>query len=150
MGPRADSHDDVYDRQIRLWGADAQVSSGKILSPSLLLTYGALIISNDVFYYLNGIPFPIMIHIASPTVLETNVQCPGAVHQPHRSHLRSNEEFSIGRSRRGSLRRSSVSRGRQRDAMLVFPGGGYGKGNDERQQQRRRREQRIGRTTTGT
>jgi hypothetical protein len=26
MGPRADKHDDVYDRQIRLWGADAQVS----------------------------------------------------------------------------------------------------------------------------
>lgn len=25
MGPRADKHDDVYDRQIRLWGADAQV-----------------------------------------------------------------------------------------------------------------------------
>jgi hypothetical protein len=26
MVQRADSHDDVYDRQIRLWGADAQVS----------------------------------------------------------------------------------------------------------------------------
>jgi len=26
MVQRANSHDDVYDRQIRLWGADAQVS----------------------------------------------------------------------------------------------------------------------------
>lgn len=33
MGPRADSHDDVYDRQIRLWGADAQkrMSNARVL-----------------------------------------------------------------------------------------------------------------------
>ena len=31
MGPRADKHDDVYDRQIRLWGADAQVCVASIL-----------------------------------------------------------------------------------------------------------------------
>ncbi|KAL7527121.1 hypothetical protein ACHAXR_001816 [Thalassiosira sp. AJA248-18] len=33
MSPRADSHDDVYDRQIRLWGADAQkrMSNARVL-----------------------------------------------------------------------------------------------------------------------
>lgn len=31
MVQRADSHDDVYDRQIRLWGADAQVSSNNVI-----------------------------------------------------------------------------------------------------------------------
>mmetsp|Transcript_377 Transcript_377/g.725 ORF Transcript_377/g.725 Transcript_377/m.725 type:complete len:331 (+) Transcript_377:97-1089(+) len=33
MGPRADKHDDVYDRQIRLWGADAQkkMSNARVL-----------------------------------------------------------------------------------------------------------------------
>ena len=35
MGPRADKHDDVYDRQIRLWGADAQVC----VSPTMLVEH---------------------------------------------------------------------------------------------------------------
>lgn len=57
MGPRADSHDDVYDRQIRLWGADAQV---RIILFGIGDTYYLIMMSLVTYYVIWYILGPLL------------------------------------------------------------------------------------------
>ena len=83
MGPRADKHDDVYDRQIRLWGADAQVCvayySCRELSCFFLLQ---LLYNAHNIFHVCHCPAP-----SSHLKIEKNVQCACFVHQPNRRHV---------------------------------------------------------------
>lgn len=97
MVQRADSHDDVYDRQIRLWGADAQVSLS-------LLLRGARHVGRQLQHLTapSNVLMLFLSHLSSQhhsLSSETHVQRPSFLHQPLRRQLRNHEESSIGRCR---------------------------------------------------